>query len=92
MIAISVSPGPGGSLEVRLHGDGHDTTHTVTVPSGLARSVGCAGADPTELVRASFAFLLQREPPTSILRRFSLDQITSYFPEYPSAVADLVEG
>jgi hypothetical protein len=34
------------------------------------------------LVRASFAFLLDREPASSILPKFSLDVIPRYFPEY----------
>ena len=35
-------------------------------------------------MRASFAFLLDREPAGSILPRFSLDIISRYFPEYPT--------
>jgi hypothetical protein len=31
--------------------------------------------------------LLEREPASSILSRFSLSEITSYFPEYPSELA-----
>jgi hypothetical protein len=33
-------------------------------------------------VRESFVFLLQREPPSSIMGKFSLDVIARYFPEY----------
>ncbi len=62
---------------------GHTTTHTVEVPAGLAAEFGWAGASEADLVRASLAFLLEREPPTSILRRFGLEVITMYFPEYP---------
>jgi hypothetical protein len=36
------------------------------------------------VVRESFHFLLEREPATSILRQFSLSDISRYFPEYPS--------
>jgi hypothetical protein len=35
-----------------------------------------------DLVRRSFEFLLEREPPQSILRRFDLAVIQRYFPEY----------
>lgn len=59
------------------------TTHTVEVPPGLAAELGWAGASEADLVRASLAFLLEREPPTSILRRFGLEVIATYFPEYP---------
>jgi hypothetical protein len=37
-------------------------------------------------VRASFEFLLEHEPATSILRTFSLDVIGQYFPSYPADI------
>ena len=40
--------------------------------------------DLERVVRESFRFLLEREPATSILRQFSLSDISRYFPEYPS--------
>ena len=61
------------------------TTHTVTVwPSDLERYA--PDADPEELVRASFEFLLEREPKESILRTFELPVIERYFPEYAAAM------
>jgi hypothetical protein len=54
----------------------------VRVPPGLAETLGCAGVSDPELVRASFGFLLEREPATSILRQFTLDEISRYYPEY----------
>jgi hypothetical protein len=41
-------------------------------------------------VRASFRFLLDREPATSILARFSLDVISRYFPEYRREIGKYV--
>ena len=38
--------------------------------------------EPTNLVEKSFRFLLEREPPSSILRTFHLSDIERYFPEY----------
>jgi hypothetical protein len=38
-----------------------------------------------DLVTRSFEFLLEREPPESILRRFNLTDIERYFPDYPTA-------
>ena len=38
--------------------------------------------DTETVVRESFAFLLEREPSTSILPDFSLDEIGRFFPEY----------
>ena len=37
-------------------------------------------------MRQSFTFLLDREPASSILSRFSLDVIGRYFPEYPGDI------
>lgn len=71
-----------GSYRVEVRGPRGSTTHTVEVPAGMADELGWAEAGEAELVRESFAFLLEREPPTSILSRFSLDVIGSYFPEY----------
>ncbi|HXQ59900.1 MAG TPA: hypothetical protein VN799_07365 [Acidimicrobiales bacterium] len=66
------------------------TTHTVSVPAGLPGRLGAALVPVAELVRCSFTFLLEREPPTSILRTFSLDQIGDYFPDYPEKIGRLV--
>jgi hypothetical protein len=40
------------------------------------------GEDTERLVRASFEFLLEREPASSILAEFELSEIGRYFPEY----------
>jgi hypothetical protein len=39
-----------------------------------------------DLVTRSFEFLLEREPPTSILRTFALPDIERYFPDYPAII------
>ena len=70
-------------FRVEVHDGPAITTHDVTVPGGLPARLGWRGGNE-ELVRMSFEFLLEREPATSILRRFSLDVIGNYFPEYPS--------
>jgi hypothetical protein len=62
------------------------TSHDVSVPAGYPASLGCGHVAPEELVRASFEFLLEREPATSILRKFSLDVISQYFPGYPAQI------
>jgi hypothetical protein len=40
------------------------------------------GRSPEELVRDSFAFLLERESKESILKEFDLAVIQRYFPDY----------
>jgi hypothetical protein len=62
------------------------TSHDVTVPAGFPDRLGCGHVAPEELVKASFEFLLEREPASSILRKFSLDVISQYFPGYPAEI------
>jgi hypothetical protein len=64
------------------------TRHVVTVPAGFPVNLGCGQVAPEELVRASFEFLLEREPASSILRKFSLDVISQYFPGYPAQIRE----
>ena len=57
------------------------TTHEVTVTAeDVARYA--PGVTPERLLEASFEFLLEREPASSILPRFALPVIERYFPEY----------
>lgn len=82
MAEIEVTSLEPGSFAVRVTEGGTGTDHRVTVPPSLLEELGILEADPQTVVRESFAFLLEREPATSILREFSLDVIGSYFPEY----------
>ncbi len=59
-----------------------ETSHRVTVPDSLLDDLGLAEGDQEAVVRESFAFLLEREPATSILREFDLNSISDFFPEY----------
>ncbi len=70
--------------------EGRGTTiHDVTVtPEDLARYA--PGSTPERLLEASFEFLLEREPASSILSRFSLPVIERYFPEYPRVIRQML--
>ncbi|HKR98579.1 MAG TPA: hypothetical protein VJU79_03590 [Candidatus Dormibacteraeota bacterium] len=62
--------------------------HSYDVGVSEADLAELAGGAPAEqLVRESFAFLLEREPPQSILSRFDLAVISRYFPDYRSEIA-----
>jgi hypothetical protein len=64
---------------------GSKTTHEVTLtPRDLAHYAAAASAE--QLLRASFEFLLQREPKEAILSRFDLPVIERYFPDYPQTI------
>ena len=67
---------------VTVRGEGAETNHKVTVPDSLVDDLGLPEVDDETLVEESFDFLLEREPPTSILREFPLTVISEYFPEY----------
>lgn len=58
------------------------TSHRVTVPVSLLDDWGLIDADEEAVVKESIAFLLEREPATSIMQEFSLDVIPRFFPEY----------
>ena len=77
----------GWACRVTLVEGGIDiSTHSVRVwQSDLARFTSGA-TEPDELVKASFAFLLERESPQMILRSFDLAEIGRYFPEYEGEI------
>jgi hypothetical protein len=67
-------------------GAGVVSSHEVAVARADLDMLDPGAPDPTDLVKRSFAFLLEREPPGSILRSFDLPVIGRYFPEYASRV------
>ncbi|HEY6378552.1 MAG TPA: hypothetical protein VI316_05175 [Candidatus Dormibacteraeota bacterium] len=76
---VSVEALGGDRYRVRV---GVATEHEVTAtPASLAR-VARDGETPEATVARAFAFLLDREPAQSILRRFALEDIARYFPEF----------
>jgi hypothetical protein len=92
---IHVVPAGGRDFDVEVTDEaaagtpGRVYRYHVTVDDPVLAALGVAGDDPavlSALVRESFAFLLDREPPSSILRRFDLSVISTYFPEYPAAL------
>jgi hypothetical protein len=89
LISVHASRSGGGWVcQVAVELRGQRTEHTVTVSSAsLARwGAGTEPKDVEDLVRRSFEFLLEREPPNAILRQFELSVIESYFPEYDEVI------
>jgi hypothetical protein len=58
----------------------------VRVASADLQRLAPNAADPSDLVRRSFDFLLARESKESILRSFDLPVIGRYFPEYEGEI------
>lgn len=69
-------------LKVTVKEGQSKTQHQVTLRKADYQRLAGDRASPTELVRKSFLFLLEREPKESILRSFDLTVISRYFPEY----------
>ena len=78
---------PGGfEFEVLVWKDPSATRHTVAVSQADLERLAPGNYDPESLVRASFDFLLEREPRESILRQFELPIIERYFPGYEAEI------
>ena len=95
---IEVGSKSGNAVSVTIHDDligaVSTTQHQIDI-SGRERFVPASVGDAT-LVRACFEFLLRRgTPATSIITRFSLDDIVHYFPDFAGeigAAARLIGG
>jgi hypothetical protein len=58
------------------------TEHEVSVSQAELTRYGADSTSLVALVSESFAFLLDREPKESILRKFAISDIETYFPEF----------
>ena len=65
---------------------GSRTEHVVTLDEDYYQRLTGGRVSKERLIETSFEFLLQREPKESILRRFNLQVINRYFPEYERTV------
>jgi hypothetical protein len=82
MADISITPVEASRFDVQLTEGRTSTTHRVTVPESMLENPELRGVDPEVIVLRSIEFLLEREPPTSIMSEFSLDVIPRYFSDY----------
>jgi len=80
---VSVEVLGGDRYRVRIQSA---TEHEVTATPAVLARVKKPGEDPEQTVARAFAFLLDREPPRAILRRFSLEDIATYFPNFWEAM------
>ena len=93
-IVVESSPTAEGWLFEVTVGDeaGGLTRHRVTLRSADLERLTGGAVPPEELVRESFAFLLEREPKEAILRQFDLMVIGRYFPEYEAEIKRRLAG
>jgi len=86
--AIEVRCAPGGAgwkCSVKVTGE-REYGYVVDVSRDELVRYGRGWPDATELVAASFRFLLDHEPPGSILAHFSLSAIERYFPQFRAEI------
>jgi hypothetical protein len=90
--AVSCAPHEGG-WHCTVHvGEGPGATeHVVTVDHETLDDLA-PGGSPEHLVRASFEFLLEREPRESIMRSFELPIIGRFFADYPDEIRRRLGG
>jgi hypothetical protein len=69
-------------FEVTIRDSGSETRHRVTMTMSECRRLAGKDCVPKRCIEAAFRFLLDREPKESILRRFDVAIISSYFPEF----------
>jgi hypothetical protein len=89
-IRVTATPNATGwTCHVKIEEDGRTVSnHTVEVStSDLKRLAPESSVE--DLVTRSFEFLLECEPPQSIMRTFGLADIERYFPEYPRVIGPL---
>jgi hypothetical protein len=86
MAKIEVATTGTSTYRVTIEERGRTTTHTVTATAQDVARYAPPGTSPERLIDASFAFLLEREPASSILSTFALPVIERYFPEYPAEI------
>ena len=82
MTDISITPIGPGRFSVQLRQGRTSTSHRVTVPQSVLDDPELGAVDPQVIVHESMEFLLEREPPTSILSEFSFEVIPRYFSDY----------
>jgi hypothetical protein len=73
-------------FQVRLSDGTNQTSHRVTLKRSVYEKLTGGEAEPAELVKRSFEFLLEHESKESILRQFKLEEIGRYFPQFESEI------
>ncbi len=72
---------------VTVQEEGSQTEHTVTLEDGYYQKLTGGKITKEMLIEKSFEFLLAREPKESILCRFNLKVISTYFPQYENKIS-----
>ena len=74
----------GWDFQVTISGNGN-TVHQVKLSKKYYEKINL-GLTPNKLIKASFKFLLEREPKEMILRKFDMQIIANYFKNYKKEI------
>ncbi|HVB56775.1 MAG TPA: hypothetical protein VNE63_10145 [Candidatus Acidoferrales bacterium] len=85
-VRIQVEQIKEGDFQVRVMEGASQSSHRVTVKAADYRRLSGGKAEPQELVRRSFEFLLDHERKESILPSFDLMEIQRYFPDFAGEI------
>ena len=86
---ISVEAIDNNSFKVSVTKDS-STEHIVLLSDRFHQDVTNNKLTKTELITHSFEFLLKRESNQSILKKFNLEIISQYFPEYIEEIKKII--
>ena len=86
---ISVETIDNNSFKVSVTKDS-STEHIVLLNDRFHQDVSNNKLTKTELIAKSFEFLLKRESNQSILKKFDLEVINQYFPEYIDEIKKII--
>ena len=86
---ISVESIDNNSFKVSITKDS-STEHIVLLSDRFHQDVTNNKLTKTELITHSFEFLLKRESNQSILKKFNLEVISQYFPEYIEEIKKII--
>jgi len=86
---ISVEAIDNNSFKVSVTKDSL-TVHIVLLTDRFHQDVSNNKLTKTELITKSFEFLLERESNQSILKKFNLEVISQYFPEYIDEIKKII--
>ena len=86
---ISVEAIDNNSFKVSVTKDS-STEHIVLLSDRFHQDITNNKLSKTELITRSFEFLLKRESNQSILKKFNLEVISQYFPEYIDEIKKII--
>jgi hypothetical protein len=77
-----IDPGEPMGFDVLVEEGCGSTRHQVTMHKKTYETLTASKVSPPECVEAAFRFLLDHESKESILRRFDITVISTYFPNF----------